>query len=75
MVQKGERIPCVMFEDNSVELFHDFVSANQFMTRYLAQNAKRIVGTESFGPNCRTTTFVTHSGYESFISVSIKEVG
>lgn len=64
-----------MFEDGSVELFHDFASANKFMTSYLAQHAKRIVSTESFGPNCRTTTFVTHSGCESFISISIKEVG
>lgn len=75
MVQKGERIPCVMFEDNSVELFHDVLSANQFLNSYLKQHAKRIVGTESFGPNDRTTTFVTRDGYESFIAFTFKVVG
>lgn len=64
-----------MFEDNSVELFHDFLSANKFMNTYLAQHAKKIVGTESFGPNCKTVTFLTHDGHESFLTTHFKVVG
>lgn len=74
MVQKGDRIPCVVFEDGSVELFADFGGANQFMNSYLTQHAKRIVGTESFGAS-RTTTFVTRDGHESSISATLKVVG
>lgn len=75
MVQKGDRIPCVVFEDGSVELFADFGGANQFMNSYLTQHAKKIIGTVALGPNCRTTTFVTRDGYESLISITIKVVG
>jgi len=75
MVQKDERIPCVMFEDNSVELFHDFLSANKFMIAYLAKHAKKIVGTEYFGQNCKTVTFLTHDDHESFLTIHFKVVG
>lgn len=75
MVQKGDRIPCVVFEDGSVKLFADFGGANQFLNSYLTQHAKKIIGTVAHGSNCRTTTFVTRDGYESLISITIKVVG
>lgn len=75
MVQKGERIPCVMFEDNSVELFHDYKSARKFVENYLGQHASTITEVEKFGPNCMTVTYINRNRCESFITISSKEVG
>lgn len=75
MAQKGDRIPCVVFEDNSVELFHSFERAEEFAESYLKQTAKQITGHESFGPNCKTVTFLTHDNYESFLTIHFKVVG
>lgn len=74
MAQKNEQIWYVGFEDNSIELFHDWKSANDYFDRYLQRNAKQILDTDKFGPLHKTITFLTHSGYETFITISAKVV-
>jgi len=73
MVREGDRIPCVIFEDGSVELFHDYAGARAFALLYIG--TKQIVDVESFGENCKTVTFIDGCGYESFIHLGFKVVG
>lgn len=75
MAQKGDRIPCVVFEDGSVELFHSFERAREFADSYLKQCAKTVTSVESFGPNCKSVTFLTHDNCESFLTIHFKVVG